>query len=68
MAIPLPSNVRVLDPVIRTGRYLAVSEITPGWLAPLWHVWDANGAYAGYATSPELIPLVISRHERADDQ
>ncbi|MFI2077008.1 hypothetical protein [Streptomyces triculaminicus] len=68
MAVPLPSSVLILDPVIRNGRYLAVAEGTPGRLIPLWHVWDADGAYAGYATAAELIPLVIARHERADDQ
>ncbi|MBH1934268.1 hypothetical protein I5Q34_08160 [Streptomyces sp. AV19] len=69
MTTPFPLDVVVLDPVIRAGRYLAVGVQTAGYFIAQWHVWDADGEYAGYATAPELVPLVIAQHERlTDDQ
>ncbi|GHF42489.1 hypothetical protein GCM10010218_24550 [Streptomyces mashuensis] len=64
MTEPLPSTVTIVDPVIRTRRYLAVGVFIPGWITPRWHVWHADGSYAGYATDPALIDLVASLHER----
>ncbi|GAA0426450.1 hypothetical protein [Streptomyces luteireticuli] len=69
MATPFPPDAVVLDPVIRTGRYLAVGVQTTGYFLAQWHVWHVDGEYAGYATAAELVPLVIAQHERlTDDQ
>ncbi|MCC3775348.1 hypothetical protein [Streptomyces sp. UNOB3_S3] len=68
MPEPLPSLVTVIDPVFRSGRYLAVGAITPGLLTVRWHVWDTAGSYVGFATDPGLISLVISRHEHERDR
>ncbi|MFC5719862.1 hypothetical protein ACFP1Z_06675 [Streptomyces gamaensis] len=67
MAFPLPEGVTVMDPAIRYGRYFAVGAIGFGELVVRWHVWDTAGTYAGFATTPELIGLVIARYEREND-
>ncbi|MCX5332106.1 hypothetical protein [Streptomyces sp. NBC_00140] len=62
---PLPESVTLPDtPVIRRRAYLAVCASTPGLLSCRWHVWHANGTYAGYCTDPDLIDMTISVFER----
>ncbi|MEV0177712.1 hypothetical protein AB0I54_00170 [Streptomyces sp. NPDC050625] len=62
---PLPEDVTLPDvPVIRRGAYLAVCAATTGLLSCRWHVWHANGAYAGYCTDTGLIDLTIAAFER----
>lgn len=65
MNTPLPDGITVLDPVIRDGAYLAAAVQTTGSFGQRWHVWHATGAYVGFATAADLIPLVIARHRTA---
>ena len=62
---PLPESVSFPDmPLIRRRAYLAVCAGTPGFLGTRWHVWHADGTYAGYCTDPGLIDLTIGVFER----
>ncbi|MFF4220028.1 hypothetical protein B7P34_13440 [Streptosporangium nondiastaticum] len=61
--LPPPTGSTVMDPVIRSGRYLAVGTTSHLHLRGCWHVWTTDGTYIGYATDPGLISLVIARHE-----
>ncbi|WP_262063960.1 hypothetical protein [Streptomyces sp. STR69] len=66
---PLPESVTLPDvPVVRRRAYLAVCAHHPGVLGRRWHVWHANGTYAGYCTDPGLIDLTIAAFERGPDR